>query len=201
MCTNLLQWLRGMLFDHKHWLTCDMLHITKKGCTIMQSFQGGCLNLLSAALYKPFTKTELNWEIQKRLSWQQILRLVPSTYRKLRRTRELHRWVEKEWLNNKKKIFPGSPWQANANYRSKAVKKTMLTVRPNINPNHIKLRVMKEPPCHTYQFYCSVCLLRRLACISLNSVLTTLENMVKYLRKNLGDPGNSGPCRQALAIS
>jgi len=83
----------------------------------------------------------------------------------------------------------------------KLQKNPMLTVRPNIKPNHIKWRVIKEPPCHAYWFYCSVCLLRRSACITLNWVLATLENVVKHNRKDLGDPGNSGRSRQALAVS
>lgn len=77
----------------------------------------------------------------------------------------------------------------------------MLTVTPNSNPNHIKLRVIKEPPFLTYQFYYNFCLLRKLAFVSLNLVLATFENMVKYNREDLGDPGNGGPSHQALAIS
>lgn len=146
---------------------CDMLHIT-----IMQSFQGSCLNLYLQHHINPSQK--LSWIGKFRRGFLdrslQSLRLVLSTYRKLWWTGKLHRWVEKEWINHKKKIFQAHPDELMLTMEVKLSKKNTLTVRPNSNPNHIKLRVIKEPPCLTYQFYYSFCLLRKLAFVSLNLV-------------------------------
>lgn len=50
----MLQWLRGMLFDCMRWLMWDMLHITKKRCTIYcAAFPGlNCICNFTQTLHK-----------------------------------------------------------------------------------------------------------------------------------------------------
>lgn len=97
------------------------------------------ISIVSAASCKPFTKAEfsiqwewIQWEIHKRLPWQMSancqsspvwIQNISQDCRALEK--EMHRWIEKEWIKLKsiEKIFPASPWWANANYKRKAVQK------------------------------------------------------------------------------
>lgn len=123
------------------------------------------VSIVSAVTYKPFTKAEfsiqwewIQWEIQKMLPWLMSancqsspvwIQKITEDCRALEREKEMHRWIEKEWINFKsiEKIFSVSPW------KKSCPKIPMFPARTNIYSNNTKLRVIKKPPRHSYQFY------------------------------------------------